>query len=197
MRASRLYLSAGSAVVVFAVGWFILSKGRVASQNFVPAFATTTVSVSLEQATSSSAEISKPSRTVPAGEKEYDNAQYHFSLFYPSGLAVTSDDEGAGASTIIFQNAQTAQGFQIYIVPYSAEQVSEAQFERDEPSGVRQQSQNVTIDGAVGTSFYSTNIALGATAEIWFVHGDYLYEVTTFKPLASWLSNLMQSWKFI
>jgi len=38
---------------------------------------------------------------------------------------------------------------------------------------------------------------LGDTAEIWFVSGGYLYEVTTLKPLAGWLSQIMGTWQFL
>lgn len=136
-------------------------------------------------------------RTPPAGQKEYYNAQYRFSLFYPDNLHMEGRSEGEGAMTVIFQNPDTAQGFQIFIAPYGEAQVTEEQFKKDEPSGVRKDMRDISIDGTTGASFYSTNLALGGTAEIWFVHGGYLYEVTTLKPLGSWLESIMQSWNFI
>ena len=33
--------------------------------------------------------------------------------------------------------------------------------------------------------------------EVWFIHGGYLYEVTTYKELDTWLGSIMQTWKFI
>lgn len=144
----------------------------------------------------------KPARTPPAGYTEYRNEQYRFALFYPSGLTVKTYDEGGGASTIVFQNTDTAQGFQIFIVPYGAAQVSEAQFKRDEPSGVMQEPQNVTVDGVFGTMFFGEVPLLGATREIWFIHrlpgqGGYLFEVSTPKPLDSWLQGIIGSFQFI
>ena len=53
------------------------------------------------------------------------------------------------------------------------------------------------IDGASAASFYSTDVRLGDTYEVWFIHGGYLYEVTTLKPLDAWLQNIMQTWVFI
>jgi hypothetical protein len=32
--------------------------------------------------------------------------------------------------------------------------------------------------------------------EIWFIHGGFLYEVTTYKQLDSWLTPIMQTWQF-
>jgi len=139
----------------------------------------------------------KPARAAPAGYIEYRNEHYRFALFYPDDLKAKEFDEGKGTMTVTFQDIATAQGFQIFIVPYSAPQVSEARFKQDEPSGVRQGSRSVTIDGARGVSFYSTNVALGDTAEIWFIQGGYLFEVTSLKPLAGWLSNILSSWQFL
>jgi hypothetical protein len=129
--------------------------------------------------------------------REYQSATYHFSLFYPPELAVTEQSEGGGALTVTFQNVQKAEGFQIFIVPYSEKQITDERFRQDEPSGVRNGLQNIVIDGATGASFYSTNATLGDTAEVWFVKEGYLYEVTTLKPLASWLTPILNSWKFL
>lgn len=136
-------------------------------------------------------------RTPPAGYREYRNEQYRFAFFYPDSFAVDEFDEGGGARTITVQNAQTAQGFQIFITPYGEPHVSEERFRQDEPSGVRKNPKDILIDGATAASFYSTNPDLGETAEIWFIHGGYLYEVTTLAPLAPWLSEIMATWKFI
>ncbi|MBI3627358.1 MAG: hypothetical protein HY220_01225 [Candidatus Sungbacteria bacterium] len=146
------------------------------------------------EATTTSLEVH---RQAPAGYTEYYNTRYRFSLFYPDDLQANEHDEGGGASTITFQNPDTAHGFQIFIAPYAKAQVSEERFKQDEPSGVRKGLQNVAIDGATGASFYSKDPALGETAELWFVHGGYLFEVTTLKPLGSWLGGIMQSWKFL
>ena len=37
----------------------------------------------------------------------------------------------------------------------------------------------------------------GASREVWFVHKGFLYEVTTYKALDSWLASIMLTWKFI
>lgn len=135
-------------------------------------------------------------RTPPAGYVEYRDTQYNFSLFYPQGLAVKTYDEGGGASTFTFQNVTTAQGFQIFIVPYSGTTVSEQRFKEDEPSGVRNNSTYVFVGGVPAAAFYGNDVRLGETYEVWFIHGGYLYEVTTLKPLDTWLENVVQTWQF-
>jgi len=139
----------------------------------------------------------KAHRVPPSGDSEYYDVNYRFSLFYPRSLQTTVYNEGGGAQTVTFQSDQSAEGFQVYVVPYSEQNVSADQFHKDEPSGVMQSPLNITIDGVSATSFYSTDATLGDTAEIWFIHNGYLFEVTTVKSLAPWLSQIMRSWEFL
>lgn len=147
---------------------------------------------------SSDAGVADPApRQAPAGMREHRDEAHHFSLFYPTALTVKTYDEGGGAAAITFQDVAAARGFQIFVVPYNDTQVSQARFVQDVPSGVMQSPQSVEIGGAPATSFYSTNQVLGDTAEIWFLRGGLLYEVTAPKAQAAWLSDIMQTWRFI
>jgi len=136
-------------------------------------------------------------RTAPAGYKEYYDAHYRFSLFYPESLTVQKFDEGGGAATIIFQNPGEAKGFQVFVVPYDGEQVSEERFRQDIPSGVRRNVQDVVVDGAKGAAFYSADPILGETREVWFIKNGHLFEVTTLKVLEADLLEVLGTWKFI
>lgn len=150
-----------------------------------------------EPGVTSDAATAPSARTIPEGTREYRSTAYRFSLFYPQELTVGERDEGGGASTITFQNVAKAEGFQIFIVPYTEAKVSEARFKQDVPSGVRESLSNITVDGATAAAFYSTNALLGATREVWFVRNGFLYEVTTLKPLDAWMDAIIQTWKFI
>jgi hypothetical protein len=141
--------------------------------------------------------VNSAPRQAPVGTKEYRNETYHISLFYPDNLSVKEFDEGKGAATITFQNVATAQGFQMFVVPYTSAQISRARFMQDEPSGVMQSPMNVKIGGVPATSFYGANTFLGETAEIWFLRAGYLYEVTAPKSEAAWFSQIMNTWQFI
>lgn len=136
-------------------------------------------------------------RVPPKGWLEYRNSRYRISLFYPEDLSVSEVDEGKAAMTITFQNAKDVKGFQMFVLPYSGVQVSEERFKQDVPSGVRTDLADIEVDGATGAAFYSNDVALGETYEVWFIRRGYLYEVTTLKPLDTWLSDIMQSWKFL
>ena len=77
------------------------------------------------------------------------------------------------------------------------EPVAAEQFKTDDPSGVMKDAQDITIDGTPAKSFFGYNDQMGDTREVWFIHGGYLYEVTTYKPLDTWLTPILQTWKFL
>jgi hypothetical protein len=52
------------------------------------------------------------------------------------------------------------------------------------------------IDGASGIAFFGFDARVGQTREIWFIHNHFLYEVTTYKELDSWLNEIMSTWRF-
>ena len=136
------------------------------------------------------------SSAPPAGWKEYSNPAYHFLLYYPPDLALTEHVEPGGEHTAVFDDSSNNYGFQIFIVPYSGTQITQARFNLDEPSGVMQSPVDVIIDGTRGTIFYSNNALMGDTRELWFIRDGLLYEVTTYKPLDTWLADIMKTWKF-
>lgn len=151
------------------------------------------IAVSLPSAQSSESVM----RSIPDGWREYRNEQYRFSLLYPEGMRVKEFDEGTGASTITFEKGDKGLGFQIFMVPYNLPQVTEERFRQDVPLGIRENSSNLQIGGVLASSFDSDSFGLGQTREIWFIHGGFLFEVTTFRIQGVWLSEIMGTWTFL
>jgi hypothetical protein len=186
-------------ILITAVGlisttvFIYICNPRAAQQSSTFASAPTTPSASQAQASATLL----PHREAPTGMREYYDAAYRFSLFYPDTLSVQTYQEGEGVSTITFQDLASAEGFQVFVTPYGLDQVTPEQFTKDEPSGVRKNVSNTLVDGATAASFDSTSLTLGETHEIWFIHGGYLFEVTTLKVQEAWLSNIMQSFEFL
>lgn len=135
-------------------------------------------------------------RQIPEGWREYQNTVYDFSLFYPRELVVSEYQEGGKAMTITFQNIEQRVGFQIFVVPYHEQQISEERFKKDVPSGIRTNLSDLMIDTVGGASFYSRDVLLGETWEIWFIHNGWLYEVTAPRALDQWFSGIMRNWHF-
>jgi hypothetical protein len=121
--------------------------------------------------------------TPPSTYLPYANKQFHFSVEYPSDLPLRTYDEVGGGFTAAFQDPSTHVGFEVYVTPYSGTQITDAQFQLDEPSGVIQDRTDTTVDGVQATTFFGHNDAIGDTREVWFIHGGFLYEVTTYKEL--------------
>lgn len=136
-------------------------------------------------------------REIPYDYQEYRSTPYHFSLLYPLELSVREYNEGGDAATITFQSTSTAEGFQLFIIPYGASAISADRFRKDEPSGVRGSPQNISVGGVPAVSFYGYDTRLGDTAEVWFIRDGYLYEATAPKSEAAWLSTVLAAWKFI
>jgi hypothetical protein len=48
-----------------------------------------------------------------------------------------------------------------------------------------------------GIEFFSHAPRLDDTREVWFIHGGFLYEITTYKELDAWLLPILHSWQFL
>lgn len=138
----------------------------------------------------------RPERTAPAGWAVYMSEDYDFSLFYPEALHVTEYKEGDYARTIAFEDAESGLGFQIFIVPYYEEMITDERFRMDTPSGVRENIRDGVVGGTKATFFHSRHQLLGETSEAWFITEPYLYEVTTLRPLEEWLYAILKTWHF-
>jgi hypothetical protein len=133
---------------------------------------------------------------VVDGMKTYKSPVLHFELAYPQDLSVKEYGD-ADTSTIVFEDPKGEKGFQVFVVPYSGDTVSDKRFKMDEPSGVMKDPTQVVIDGTTAIAFWSSNTLFGETREVWFIKNGFLYEVTTYKDLDSWLAGVMATWKFI
>ena len=118
------------------------------------------------------------------------------SMLYPNDLKF-KEYQGGSDTTVVFENAKTGKGFQIFVKPYEHEQISLDQLKMDLSSGIVKDPVDISVDGVGATMFYSQNSAIGDTREVWFVKNGFLYEVTTYKELDAWLSSIMQTWKFL
>ena len=130
------------------------------------------------------------------GKRLYKSELLKFDVYYPDDLFIREYGE-ANTSTIVFEDEKGEKGFQIFVVPYEGETVSEERFKMDIPSGVIAESTTVKIGGVDAEAFYSMDAILGDTREVWFIKNGFLYEVTARKDLDSWLAGVMNTWEFI
>lgn len=135
-------------------------------------------------------------RNVPAGHIEYNNEQFGFSLIIPDELIVNEFDEGGGAQTITFETENREHGFQIFIVPYYEEVITNERIAIDIPSGIVRDQVEIMIGGVRASAFHSEHPFMGETREVWFIHNNHLYEIVTYKRLDSWLAAILNTWDF-
>lgn len=180
-------------IIFVFLGFSLINRENTDSLNMNEEFIPTE---GLSNQEKNSTEGDRP-REAPEGFEEFKSNNYNFSLFYPDGLSVEEYDEGGGASTITFQNIDSGLGFQIFIVPYYEDKITDERFYRDVPSGVRENLENKDVDGAMAAFFDSQNVLLGQTKEVWFINDGFLYEVSTIKDLESWLLEIMETWQFL
>ncbi len=133
--------------------------------------------------------------SIPVDET-YRNRQFHFSVQYPAAISPVEKQE-SGTLTVIFQGASGEEGFQVYAAPFPKKAITDDQFLRDVPSGVRNELRSITISSTPATAFYSTDAQIGDTFEVWFIHGGVLYEVTTYKEFENDLMQILSTWSFV
>ena len=143
------------------------------------------------------AESTPQTPRVTADMFGYSNKDFHFGLLFPQNLIAKEYQESTGALSVTFQDPKTREGFQVGAVPFAGTTIDTERFRLEEPSGVMKEPKEVTVGGARGTMFYGYNPTMGDTREVWFIHGGFLYAVTTYKELDEWLAGIMQTWKFI
>ena len=136
-------------------------------------------------------------REVPPGFRAYHSPFYGISLLYPEGFSVTEYPEPVTKLTTVFEDPASDFTFQVHVLPYGDAQITETRLKLDIPSGIMRNPLDIMVGGVRATMFESEDASLGATREVWFLNGGFLYEVTT--PLAhdAALSEIMRSWEFI
>lgn len=131
------------------------------------------------------------------GWKTFISTRYNFTIQFPEAMQNADYQEDTGIDTVVFQDNAVPEGFQIYIQPYAGEKITDAQFKRDMPTGVRRDIRSATVGGVPAVVFYGNEQMLGDTYEVWFIHNGFLYEITTPKPLESRLNDILASLRFI
>jgi len=186
---TRALLAASVGILVFlAIAYALMQQSSTDVTTWRKNWHTTQSEYTITQ--------TEPELSLPEGATLYRNEEYNFKLAHPRELVVT-EERGEGTATITFKNADSSRAFQIFITPYVGWFITEDRIQMDIPSGKIEEPVEVLVDGARGTIFFSEDPTAGRMREVWFIHGDYLYEVTTYHLLDEWLSYIMTTWRFL
>jgi len=133
--------------------------------------------------------------------KPYSNDQYKFSLNMPENFAareIPADD--SGATTILLESADRADGVQIIISAFDEDlhALTADRIHQDVPDMKISEPQPVGIGANyTGLAFKSDNDAFnGASREVWFVLRGNLYQISTYDRLDPLLKTIFATWKF-
>ena len=128
----------------------------------------------------------------------YKNTEYDFSLQYPKGLIIKEFDEGDGSTTIVFQKPDDILvGFQIYVTPYTESTITGDRILFDSTGVIEDLKEESLREDLLVATFRSEAPILGKTTEIWFIHGGYLFEITSTASLDTWLRDIIKTISFI
>lgn len=128
----------------------------------------------------------------------YIDLQYNFSFQYPKDFTVTKFQEGENGNTILVQEKESKESFQIFISPFDEPgPLTKERVLQDLPDLIiKNPEQRVLKNGAAALIFFSEEPSLGEIREIWFVYNGYLYQISTYATLDSLVAEILETWKF-
>jgi hypothetical protein len=133
----------------------------------------------------------------------YAHIDGDFTFEYPSDftftdLYETDDTTKAEKENIIFHGKDSKDNFQIVISGFDEEPVTLARVKREVPSLGLSDAQEISIEGARGVIFSSTDADTKmATREIWFSHAGILYQISTYPEFDSRMADILTTWKWM
>jgi|GEM_PF-890987 len=132
--------------------------------------------------------------------EEYTSPVYGFSFKYPKDFTVTAVPDGTGAEAVLVQNPAKNIGVQILITKNDEpdSDMTEAAIRQNIPDLKISDFQEVLIGaGRKGLAFTSDNEAFGgASREVWFIFGGYIYQISTYAETDEFLKGLFGTWRF-
>lgn len=129
--------------------------------------------------------------------KEYKNTNGKFDLVYPESMEFKVYNEGNGSYTVLFEEKNSDKSFQIFFTPYNDNSITTSRLKMDIPSeDYTKPTEVVLANGTRALIFYSNGPA-GELREVWFIKNGFLYEISTYKELDSWLGQIISTFKFI
>ena len=145
----------------------------------------------------------EPTFTITPSEENSENnvyidSQYNFSFQYPKDFTATKFKEGEDGDTILIQQKDGKNGFQIFIASFDEPgPLTKERILQDLPEMKITEAENrVLKNGIPALIFFSEETSLGKTREIWFIQNGYLYQVSTTAALDSLVAQIVATWKF-
>lgn len=191
-------------VIVIVVGTAVILGGVFFLQSQKSGLEDSTPSYQFNYTT-----VSSDTDILGEGYKRFTHPKYGFSVEYPEELDITAFDESGGGETVIFQSREDESvaleekvGFQIFISPFEEDSVLTLERIREDlPFATIEEPVEVIIGTKMAQNvpallFWSEDPTIGRTREVWFVHDNYLYEITSFAHMDTLLADIFSTWTF-
>lgn len=132
----------------------------------------------------------------------YFHKKYNFTFNYPSKFKTSNFIEGDGEQ-IQFQS-DNGDWFQIYVTPWDeGDIITPERIKKDLPNIVIKEPQQVILGpkqkegiGPRALIFFSKDVSIGDTREIWFVHNGSLYQISTYKSFDIEIGKILSTLVF-
>lgn len=143
-----------------------------------------------------------PARLYELSGSRFVSEKYGFSFDLPEGFKAGTFPDEKGELVVIEKSP--SEGFQIYISPFDTEGPLTADFIRSElPNMPMRNVKTAKLDLVPAVVFGSANESIGETFEVWLAypespvaHGNYLYQIMTYREFAGEMTGILQSWTF-
>jgi len=141
--------------------------------------------------------------TNPELTERYEDEELGFLVDYPEGFTVNNTGEDNVKVLVFSKNdsnppvGEAGESFQIFIMPYDEPgPITPERIFIDQPEMVIKDPQTVQIAGEEALVFFSKDPDIGDVREVWFVHGDHLYQASTYAKYDELLAKVMATFRF-
>ena len=137
-------------------------------------------------------------QTFNSNWEGYAHPSLPFAFAHPKELVSNTFQDGE-SEIVLLQGPDPNQEIQIVARAFDEPgPLTVERIRRDVPEMVIDEPQNVFIGSAQipALLFWSSDASLGRTREVWFVQGEYLYQVTTKAENDELLAGIMETWRF-
>ena len=136
----------------------------------------------------------KNSSNIPG---KYSNSSYNLSFDYPEDFKITEFGEEDN-KTILIKDMNDDFKFQI-VINYFGEPgpLTQKRILQDLPDLKMENVQQKTLkNGNSVLIFLTDSSSLGKVREVWFIYGDYLYQISALQEFDNKLNEILATWKF-
>ncbi len=177
-----------TAMVIVAIG----SIGALAYGVYAPtenAQQPASVSGSMTAATDT-ADTAVPLPTPRTEDGRYIHEYPAFSVIHPEGFTVGVFPEGEGEAVLFQKRDNPRQGVQLFITPFDeVGLLTIGRIRADLPDLAMERPAQIVIGDTIqGVGFFN-----GSEAHAWFVHGDFLYQVSSSRSMAPVLGEMLST----